>query len=272
MPSTADFLDIQEPQEVQEPQEPQRRQSTRIRFPTVCGTHPRQRSEIVGGRVGRKPINDALDKHLEKSSPSTSRIFKDKAVVLSTSAAVAKSNQETIASKNKCSDVDVEYIQDGFNLCGLTSQVPYYEYALDLILDVESSHGVMVICLPKSRMNLLSLQQSAEMLYGLIHMRYILTSKGMAAMNGSVENYLVCVKSVVFYLASSMYKFLQVSWTVKQGTTAELGGEAIAPTSPNHVSREFLLQRLGLGNGGGSLVSRLSSPRPAKQNCETVVA
>nr|GMD95124.1 uncharacterized protein LOC109172328 [Ipomoea batatas] len=43
MPSTADFLDIQEPQEVQEPQEPQRRQSTRIRFPTVCGTHPRQR-------------------------------------------------------------------------------------------------------------------------------------------------------------------------------------------------------------------------------------
>lgn len=54
--------------------------------------------------VGRKPINDALDKHLEKSSPSTSRTFKEKAVVLSTSAAVAKSNQETIASKNKCSD------------------------------------------------------------------------------------------------------------------------------------------------------------------------
>nr|GMC82531.1 putative casein kinase II subunit beta-4 [Ipomoea batatas] len=57
--------------------------------------------------VGRKPINDALDKHLEKSSPSTSRTFKEKAVVLSTSAAVAKSNQETIASKNKCSDGDM---------------------------------------------------------------------------------------------------------------------------------------------------------------------
>nr|GMC79953.1 casein kinase II subunit beta [Ipomoea batatas] len=86
-------------------------------------------------------------------------------------------------------EVDDEYIQDGFNLCGLTSQVPYYEYALDLILDVESSHGVMVICLPKSRMNLLSLQQSAEMLYGLIHMRYILTSKGMAAMLDKYKNY-----------------------------------------------------------------------------------
>ncbi|KAJ8534743.1 hypothetical protein K7X08_016471 [Anisodus acutangulus] len=81
-------------------------------------------------------------------------------------------------------EVDDGYIQDDFNLCGLSGQVPYYDYALDLILDVESSHGDMFT----EEQNEL-VESAAEMLYGLIHVRYILTSKGMAAMLEKYKNY-----------------------------------------------------------------------------------
>ncbi|KAG8391477.1 hypothetical protein BUALT_Bualt01G0191800 [Buddleja alternifolia] len=182
-----------------------------------------------GEMLDRKRINDALDKHLEKSSPSTSRIKGSVAAVPSTSAAAGKhvdprdnrSESTLSANKNKLSDeesetdteesdvsgsdgddtswiswfcnlrgneffceVDDEYIQDDFNLCGLSSQVPYYDYALDLILDVESSHGDMFT----EEQNEL-VESAAEMLYGLIHVRYILTTKGMAAMLEKYKNY-----------------------------------------------------------------------------------
>ncbi|CAI0539710.1 unnamed protein product [Linum tenue] len=195
------------------------------------------RSELVGRPLDRKRINDALDKHLEKSSPSTSRALnskdKERLSVPSTSAGKSqldhRDSRAASLSENKCSDgrfsgcaaeesetdseesdisgsegddtswiswfcnlrgneffceVDDEYIQDDFNLCGLSSQVPYYDYALDLILDVESSHGDMFT----EEQNEL-VESAAEMLYGLIHVRYILTSKGMAAMLEKYKNY-----------------------------------------------------------------------------------
>ncbi|XP_061358948.1 casein kinase II subunit beta-1-like isoform X1 [Gastrolobium bilobum] len=80
-------------------------------------------------------------------------------------------------------EVDDDYVQDDFNLSGLSSQVPYYDYALDLILDVESSHGDM---LAEEQNELI--ESAAEMLYGLIHARYILTSKGMTAMLDKYRN------------------------------------------------------------------------------------
>ncbi|XP_057532330.1 putative casein kinase II subunit beta-4 isoform X1 [Amaranthus tricolor] len=179
------------------------------------------------GIFDRKRIHDVLDKHLERTSPSASRGFptnpkeKDSRVsVPSTSARKTPADYSGLnSSKNRldgsetdseetdvsgsdgedtswiswfCNlrgneffcEVDDDYIQDDFNLCGLSSQVPYYDYALDLILDVESSHGDMFT----EEQNEL-IESAAEMLYGLIHVRYILTSKGMTAMLEKYKRY-----------------------------------------------------------------------------------
>ncbi|CAH2057978.1 unnamed protein product [Thlaspi arvense] len=186
----------------------------------IMGGGGSSRSEILGGAIDRKRINDALDKHLKKSSPSTSKVFtsKDKDSFPSTSTAKSQlpdhrhSRSPEVESETDsegsdvsgsegddtswiswfCNlrgneffcEVDEDYIQDDFNLCGLSGQVPYYDYALDLILDIESSNGDMFT----EEQNEM-VESAAEMLYGLIHVRYILTTKGMAAMMEKYKNY-----------------------------------------------------------------------------------
>ncbi|CAM9666540.1 unnamed protein product [Scytosiphon promiscuus] len=74
-------------------------------------------------------------------------------------------------------EVDEDYIQDDFNLTGLSTMVPYYEYALDMILDVESPVGQT---LTEEQQEVV--ESAAEILYGMVHARYILTSRGMQGM------------------------------------------------------------------------------------------
>jgi len=78
-------------------------------------------------------------------------------------------------------EVDEDYIQDDFNLTGLRSMVPNYEYALDLILDQESEEQ-----LTEEQQEII--ESAAEMLYGLIHARFILTNRGLAAMLEKFNN------------------------------------------------------------------------------------
>eukprot|EP01039_Chlorochromonas_danica_P010804 gene10804-12009_t len=79
-------------------------------------------------------------------------------------------------------EVEESFIQDDFNLTGLASQVPYYDYALDTILDVD---------IPYDRLSDEQheiVETAAEVLYGLIHARYILTAPGMHRMYEKFQN------------------------------------------------------------------------------------
>ncbi|KAL1917471.1 uncharacterized protein VTP21DRAFT_3864 [Calcarisporiella thermophila] len=77
-------------------------------------------------------------------------------------------------------EVPEEFIEDDFNLTGLANLVPYFREALEMILDIESMDD-MLLDEPL-------ISQSAELLYGLIHQRYILTLGGLEDMMNKFEH------------------------------------------------------------------------------------
>jgi casein kinase II subunit beta len=73
-------------------------------------------------------------------------------------------------------EVDEDYIQDDFNLTGLSQIVPYYDDALSIILDEDDQDEV-----PEEDQAML--ETACQMLYGLIHARYLLTTRGIQALH-----------------------------------------------------------------------------------------
>jgi casein kinase II subunit beta len=72
-------------------------------------------------------------------------------------------------------EVDEEYIQDDFNLTGLSQIVPYYDDALSIILDEDDQDQFNEEDGPM-------LEGATQMLYGLIHARFLQTNRGIQAL------------------------------------------------------------------------------------------
>lgn len=71
-------------------------------------------------------------------------------------------------------EIDEDYLMDRFNLTGLNTEVQYYQYALDLVTDVFDLE-----CEDDMREQI---EKSARHLYGLVHARYIVTTRGLQKM------------------------------------------------------------------------------------------
>ncbi|KAG8898176.1 casein kinase 2 regulatory subunit [Tulasnella sp. 403] len=76
-------------------------------------------------------------------------------------------------------EVSEDFIEDDFNLTGLASLVPFWKEAMEMVLDVEAEDSLKIP-------DVTIVESSAELLYGLVHQRYILTRPGLQAM---VEKY-----------------------------------------------------------------------------------
>jgi casein kinase II subunit beta len=71
-------------------------------------------------------------------------------------------------------EIDEDYLTDRFNLTGLQTEVQYYSYALELVTDV-----LDIDCEDDMREQI---EKSARHLYGLVHARYIVTTRGLQKM------------------------------------------------------------------------------------------
>ncbi|KAH7920168.1 hypothetical protein BV22DRAFT_1107825 [Leucogyrophana mollusca] len=79
-------------------------------------------------------------------------------------------------------EVSEDFIEDDFNLTGLNAMVPFWKEAMEMVLDVEPDEDSSKIP------DVSIVEASAELLYGLVHQRYILTRAGLQAMVDKYES------------------------------------------------------------------------------------
>ncbi|WFD06489.1 casein kinase 2 regulatory subunit [Malassezia vespertilionis] len=82
----------------------------------------------------------------------------------------------SLPSHQYFAEVAEEFIEDDFNLTGLNFLVPFYKEALEMILDIEPQEDSLKIP------DVSIVESSAELLYGLIHQRYVITRQGLQQM------------------------------------------------------------------------------------------
>ena len=92
-------------------------------------------------------------------------------------------------------EVAEDFIEDDFNLTGLNGMVPFWKEAMEMVLDVEagesplypSSATIDSLCSATDEdstkiPDVSIVEASAELLYGLVHQRFIITRAGLQAM------------------------------------------------------------------------------------------
>lgn len=98
-------------------------------------------------------------------------------------------------------EIDEDYLTDRFNLTGLNTEVQYYQYALDLVTDVfdmEVDDDMRE-----------QIEKSARHLYGLVHARYIVTTRGLAKM---VRYVILSSKLTCLFLLPAFPLTLLIRW------------------------------------------------------------
>jgi len=76
-------------------------------------------------------------------------------------------------------EVDRSFLEDQFNFAGLETLVPCFTDAMDIILDVIDTDALDLMSEEQRDI----VESAAEMLYGLVHQRFILSTRGLKRMH-----------------------------------------------------------------------------------------